>query len=34
MLCGNGVLEGLGILDGINEVIATTEKNGVINAAH
>ena len=33
MLCGNGVLEGLGILDGINEVIATTEKNGVINAA-
>ena len=33
MLCGNEVLEGLGILDGINEVIATTEKNGVINAA-
>jgi uncharacterized protein len=33
MLCGNGVLEELGILDGINEVIATTEKNGVINAA-
>ncbi|VVB64697.1 Uncharacterised protein [uncultured archaeon] len=33
MLCGNGVLEGLGLLDGINEVIATTEKNGVINAA-
>ena len=33
MLCGNGVLEELGVLDGINEVIATTEKNGVINAA-
>lgn len=33
MLHGNDVLEGLGILDGINEVIATTEKNGVINAA-
>ena len=33
MLCGNDVLEGLGILDGINEVIATTEKKGVINAA-
>jgi uncharacterized protein len=33
MLCGNEALEGLGILDGINEVIATTEKNGVINAA-
>jgi hypothetical protein len=33
MLCGNDALENLGILDGINEVIATTEKNGVINAA-
>jgi hypothetical protein len=33
MLCGNEVLEELGILDGINEVIATTEKDGVINAA-
>lgn len=33
MLCGNDALEKLGILDGINEVIATTEKNGVINAA-
>jgi len=33
MLCGNGALEKLGIFDGINEVIATTEKNGVINAA-
>lgn len=33
MLYGNDVLEGLGILDGINEVIATTEKNGIINAA-
>ena len=33
MHCSNGVLEGLGILDGINEVIATKEKNGVINAA-
>lgn len=33
VLCGNEVLEGLGIQDGINEVIATTEKNGVINAA-
>ena len=33
MLCGNGVLEELGVLNGINEVIATTEKNGVINAA-
>lgn len=33
MLCGNGALEELGILDGINEVIATTEKDGVVNAA-
>ena len=33
VLFGNEALEGLGILDGINEVIATTEKNGVINAA-
>lgn len=33
MLHGNDLLEGLGILDGINEVIATTEKNGIINAA-
>jgi uncharacterized protein len=33
MLCGNEALEELGIQDGINEVIATTERNGVINAA-
>jgi hypothetical protein len=33
MLCGKEALEELGILDGINEVIATTEKNGTINAA-
>lgn len=33
MLRGNGALEELGILDGINEVIATTEKDGVVNAA-
>ena len=33
MLCGKEALEELGILDGINEVIATTEKNGAINAA-
>jgi hypothetical protein len=33
MLCGNEALEELGILDGINEVIATTEKDGVVNAA-
>jgi uncharacterized protein len=33
MLYGNDALNELGIFDGINEVIATTEKNGVINAA-
>lgn len=33
MLYGNEALKDLGILDGINEVIATTEKDGSINAA-
>jgi hypothetical protein len=33
MLYGNEALEKLGILDGINEVIATTEDKGRINAA-
>lgn len=33
MLYGNLALEKLGFLDGINEVIATTEKAGRINAA-
>lgn len=33
MLYGKEALEELGIQDGINEVIATTEKTGVINAA-
>ena len=33
MLYGFGALTCLGILEGINEVIATTEKDGVINAA-
>ena len=33
MLYGNLALEKLGFLDGINEVIATTEKEGRINAA-
>ena len=33
MLYGNDALSELGIFDGINEVIATTEKDGVINAA-
>jgi len=33
MLYGNEALESLGILDGINEIVATTEKNGRINAA-
>ncbi len=33
MLYGNLALEKLGFLDGINEVIATTEKDGRINAA-
>ncbi|MCJ7444212.1 MAG: DUF447 family protein [Methanotrichaceae archaeon] len=33
MLFGKDALEMLGILDGINEVIATTEKDGRINAA-
>ena len=33
MLYGNEALDDLGILDGINEVIATTEADGRINAA-
>jgi hypothetical protein len=33
MLYGNKALDELGILDGINEVIATTEADGRINAA-
>src|SRR5512147_2979717 len=33
MFYGNEALEELGILDGINEIIATTEKDGIINAA-
>lgn len=33
MLYGNESLNELGILEGINEIIATTEKDGVINAA-
>jgi hypothetical protein len=33
MLYGNEAQSELGILDGINEVIATTERDGVINAA-
>ncbi|MGB7570846.1 MAG: DUF447 domain-containing protein [Methanothrix sp.] len=33
MLYGNEALDELGILDGINEVIATTEADGRINAA-
>jgi uncharacterized protein len=33
MLYGKEALEELGILDGISEVIATTERKGVINAA-
>ena len=33
MLYGFGALDELGIMEGINEVIATTEKDGVINAA-
>ncbi|RQW79341.1 MAG: DUF447 family protein [Methanothrix sp.] len=33
MLYGNQALEKLGFLDGINEVIATTEKGGRVNAA-
>ncbi len=33
ILQGNEALEELGILDGINEIIATTEKEGRINAA-
>jgi len=33
MLCGNEALDELGILDGINEVIATTESRDRINAA-
>ena len=33
MLYGNEALDELGILEGINEVIATTESEGRINAA-
>ncbi|MDD1749810.1 MAG: DUF447 family protein, partial [Methanothrix sp.] len=33
MLYGNDALDELGILDGINEVIATTERSGRINGA-
>jgi hypothetical protein len=33
MFYGNEALGELGMLEGINEVIATTEKNGIINAA-
>ena len=33
MFYGNDALDELGILDGINEVIATTERSGRINAA-
>jgi len=33
MLYGNEALGELGILEGINEVIATTERDGIINAA-
>ncbi|NPV62553.1 MAG: DUF447 family protein [Methanotrichaceae archaeon] len=33
MLYGNEALEELGIVDGINEIIATTESHGKVNAA-
>jgi hypothetical protein len=33
VLCGDDALEAFGIQEGINEVVATTEKEGIVNAA-